>query len=83
MKDIYNADEFGLFYKYMTNKTCELKSEKCSCGKLSKVDITGVGAVDAVGDKIPMFVIGKTQKPLCFNNVNFLPCQYQHQETKS
>ena len=34
LKDIYNADEFGQmydkFYKFMTNKTCQLKSEKCS-----------------------------------------------------
>ena len=38
LNDIYNADESGLFYKYMTNKTCQFKSEKCSGGKLGKVN---------------------------------------------
>ena len=72
LKDIYNADEFGLFYICMTNKTCQLKSEKCSGGKLSKVRITGMAAANAVGDKIPIFVIGKTHKPRCFKNVKLL-----------
>ena len=31
--DIYNADEFGLFYKALPNKTLHLKDEKCSGGE--------------------------------------------------
>ena len=60
LKDIYNADEFGLFYKCVINKTYQLKSEKCSGGKLSKIRITGMAAANPVGDKIPVFVIGKS-----------------------
>ena len=41
LKDTYNADEFGWFYEYFPNKTYQLKSEKCSIGKLSKKRITG------------------------------------------
>ena len=41
LKVIYNADEFGLFYKFLPNKTYQVKSEKCSGGKLSKICITG------------------------------------------
>ena len=80
LKEIYNADEFGLFYKCVINKTYQLKSEKCSGGKLSKIRITGMAAANAVGDKIPMFVIGKSQKPRCFKNVKFLPCRYRNQK---
>ena len=36
LKDIYNADKFGLFYKCMTKKTCQHKSEKCSGGKVKQ-----------------------------------------------
>ena len=46
-------------------------------GKL--VCITSIAAADTVGDKIPMFVIRKSQKPSCIKNVNFLPCRYWHQ----
>ena len=75
LKDIYNTDEFELFYKCMTKKTCQLKSEKCSGEKLSKVRITSMAAANAVGDKIPIYVIGKVQKPSCFKSVKFLPCR--------
>ena len=61
-KDIYNNDKFGLFYKCMTNKTCQLKSTKCLGGKLRKVRITGKAAANALANKITMFVIGKAQK---------------------
>ena len=50
LKDIYNSDEFRLFYKCMTNKTCQSKSEKCSGRKLSKVCVTDMASVNAVGD---------------------------------
>ena len=46
-------------------------------GKL--VRITSIAAADAVRDKIPMFVIRKSQKPSCIKNVKFLPWRYWHQ----
>ena len=57
LKDIYNADEFGLFYQCVPNKTYQLKSEKYSGGKLSKVRITDMASANAAGDKLPMSVI--------------------------
>ena len=80
LKDIYNADELGQFYQCVPNKTYQLKSDKCLGGKLSKVRIIGMASANAAGDKLPMFVIGKTRKPRCFNNVKFLPCRYRHQK---
>ena len=79
LKNIYNAEEFGLFYQCIPNKTYQLKSEKCSGGKLSKIRITGLAAANALGEKLPMFVIGKAKKPRCFNNIRFLPCRYRNQ----
>ena len=49
--------------------------------KLSKVRVTGMRAVNAVGDKILMSVIGKAQNPRCFKNVKFLPCRYRHKKS--
>ena len=42
LKDIYNADGFGLFYQGLSKKTLHLKSEKCSDGKYSKLRLTGM-----------------------------------------
>ena len=32
------------------------------------------------GDKLPMFIIGKSQKPRCFKNIKTLPCRYRGQK---
>ena len=63
LEDIFNADKFGLFYQCLPNKTLHLKSEQCSGGKNSKIRITGLAAANSVGDKLPMFVIGKSNAP--------------------
>ena len=81
LEDIFNADEFGLFYQCLPNKTLHLKSGKCSKGgKNSKIRITGLAAANCVGDKLPMFVIGKSRAPRCFKNVTSLPCRYRSQK---
>ena len=48
LKDIYNADEFGLFYQELPDKSLDYKDERCSGGKYSKVRLTGL----AVGNVI-------------------------------
>ena len=79
LKDSYNADEIGRFYQYLPNKTYQLQSEKHYGGKLSKISITGMAAANAMGNKLPMFAIGKAKNPPCFKNVKFLPCRYRNQ----
>ena len=81
LEDIFNADEFGLFYQCLPNETLHLKSEKCSGGKSSKIRITGLAAANSVGGKLPMFVIVcKSKAPRCFKNVTSLPCRYRSQK---
>ena len=67
--DIYNAYEFGLFYQALPKKTLHLKDEKCTGGKHSKIRLTGIAATNMNGDKLPMFVIGRSNKPRCFKGV--------------
>ena len=81
LEDIFNADEFGLVYQCLPNKALHLKSEKCLGGKNSKIRITGLAAANSVGEKLPMFVIGKSKAPRCFKNVTSLPCRYRSQKT--
>ena len=40
LEDIFNADEFGLFYQCLPDKACHLKREKCSGGNKSKERVT-------------------------------------------
>ena len=80
LEDIFNADEFVLLCQYLPHKTLHLKSEKCSGGKNSKIRITGLAAANSVGDKRPMFVIGKKKAPRCFKNVTSLRCRHRSQK---
>ncbi|XP_065681432.1 tigger transposable element-derived protein 2-like [Hydra vulgaris] len=79
LENIFNADEFGLFYKCLPNKTYHLSQEKCFWGKNSKVRLTGIAAGSATGEKLPMFVIGKSKNPRCFKHIKQLPCTYKNQ----
>ena len=54
-----------IFFSIFPNKSFQLKSEMCSGGNHSKIRITGLAASNATGEKLPMFVIGKTKNPRC------------------
>lgn len=72
--EIFNADETGLFYKLMPDKTLKFKDENCSGGKLSK-DVM-VAANMSGTEKKKLLIIGKSQKPRCFRSVKSLPVDY-------
>ena len=59
LSQIYNAGEFGLFYRTQPEKSLHLKDERCVSGKRSKLRLTGLASANAAGEKLPMFVIGK------------------------
>ena len=80
LKDIFNADEFGLFYEALPLKSLHFRGKRCSGGKHNKVRLTGMAAFDAFGEKIPMFVIGKSDSPRCFKHVRDLSCRYRSQK---
>ena len=80
LKDIFNADEFGLFYEALPSKSLHFRGKRCSGGKHSKVRLTGMAASNALGEKIPMFVIGKSANPICFKHVCNIPCRYRSQK---
>ena len=80
LSQIYNADEFGLFYCAQPNKSLHLKNENCVGGKHSKLRLTGLTAADAVGEKLSLFIIGKSKKPQCLKHIKHLPCRYRSQK---
>ena len=51
-----------------------------SGGKNSKIRLTGMAAGNAIGEKLPMFVIGKSKNPRCFKHIKNLPCKYKSQK---
>ena len=80
LKDIFNADEIGLFYEALPSKSLHIRGKRCSGGKHSKVQLTGMAASNALGEKIPIFSIGKSASPRCLKYVRNLPWRYRSQK---
>ena len=80
LKNIFNADEFGLFYEALPLQSLHLQGKRCSDGKHSKVQLTRMAASNALSEKTPIFVIGKSANPRCFKHVHNLPCRYRSQK---
>ena len=76
LKDIYNSNELGFFYQALPDKSLHYKVERCSGGKHSKVRLTRPTAGNATGEKLPLFMIGKSAKLCCFSGVKSLSCRY-------
>ncbi|XP_072155736.1 tigger transposable element-derived protein 6-like [Bemisia tabaci] len=75
--NVFNADETGLFFKCMPDKTLTFKEEKCHGGKHSKERITVLLAVNSTGTyKVKPLILGKSKKPRCFAGCKSLPTDY-------
>lgn len=78
-EQLYNADESGLFYKMLPDKTYVAACEKTAPGrKIKKERITILMCANANGtNKIKPLVIGKAAKPRCFNEFDS-PLEYDN-----
>ena len=75
--DIINADESGLFYKLLHNKSLVLKGDSCHGEKRSKEQLTILPCANMTGaEQLPILVIGKAGKPRCFKDVKSPPTPY-------
>ena len=73
---VFNMDETGLFHKLMPDQT--LSSARSERGaKRSKERVTAVVCSSADGVSMPLWVIGKSAKPLALRNVKQLPVVYR------
>ena len=82
-EQIYNADESGLMWRGLPEKTLAHRDEKSAPGhKKAKERLAVLFAVNSTGcHKMHPLIIGKSRKPRCFNhlNMNNLPAHYTSQ----
>jgi hypothetical protein len=67
LRDVYNCDETGLFFRGLPDKTLAERGEQCKGGKLAKQRVTILFTASAEGEKEPPFVIWSSMMPRCFN----------------
>ena len=82
LDNIYNADETGFYTKSLPKRTFVLHQEKEAAGfKESKKRVTLMNCANATGThKLPLLLIGKSQRPRCLKNVTKLPLIYKNQK---
>uniref|UniRef100_A0A914XU35 HTH CENPB-type domain-containing protein n=1 Tax=Plectus sambesii TaxID=2011161 RepID=A0A914XU35_9BILA len=81
-RDIYNADETGLFYKALPKGTFAVRGDKPTAGKQQKEKAAEKARLMALllcnqdGSDKQVFVVGKAAKPRCFANIRRPPLPY-------
>ncbi len=77
-RDVFNADETGLFFKCLPDRTFTTNHDDCFDGKRSKERITLLFAANMEGsEKVKPLLIGKSAKPRCFKGVKSFPLEYK------
>ena len=64
----------------LLNKSLNLRNKNCVGGKYNKLCLTGVAASNAIGENLPIFVIGASKSPHFFKEVKHLPCRHRNQK---
>ena len=76
-RNIYNADETGIYYRELPDGTLTFTSDTLSGSKRVRDRVTALVAVNMDGtDKRPLFIIGKSKQPRCFRGIPQLPTPY-------
>lgn len=72
-RNIFNADETGLFFKQLPSRTLAAKHDMCAGGKLSKERLTVLLACNSIGEKLRPMVIEKAKCPRAFREARITP----------
>ena len=78
--DVFNADEMGLYWRLLPDRTHSVDREACSGGKKSKERVTILTCTNMTGsEKCPLLtiIIGKFKNSRCFHGISCLPTSYK------
>ena len=67
LRDIYNCDKTGLFYKAVPDSS--LSTKQLPGYKIKKDRITAIHTYSAAGERMKIWFIGKSQNPRYFKNI--------------
>ena len=76
-RDIYNADETGIYFRVVPHGFLCFSTDKLSGRKKAKERVTVLVCANMDGsDKWPLLIIGKSNQARCFRRVPTLPTPY-------
>ena len=65
VKDIFNLDETGVFYRPLPDRTLTVPAKDCHGGKRSKDHLIAVLCYSMTGEMLQPLIIGKAENPRC------------------
>ena len=80
MKFTTQINLFFFFLFFFSIQPENLRFDACVGGKHTKIRLTGLATVNAMGNKLEMFVIGKSRNPCSFVGAKHLPCKYRNKK---
>ncbi len=66
LKNVFNMDEMGFFFRVLPDSTLSHVKQSCKGGKQGKDRIIVVLTCSAMGEKLPPWIIGKSKNPKAF-----------------
>ncbi|KAA6375526.1 MAG: putative tigger transposable element-derived protein 4 [Streblomastix strix] len=79
-EDIFNMDEFALFFQWAMRNTIKEKGQEIKGTKISKKRINGLTGASITGEKLPLAIIGLSEHPRSFTGHKVQPFQYYSQK---
>lgn len=76
-KTFFNADETGLYFRALPQKSMTIKNNRKEGCKKAKERITILLGASALGEKLKPLVVGKSKSPHCFKSSKNLPVTYR------
>lgn len=77
-RDVFNANEIGMYFKCLPTHTRAFENEKCHSGENSEERVTLLLAANMDGsEKLKPLMIGKFAQPRCFKNTKSFPLLYR------
>lgn len=70
LADVWNCDETGLFFRGLPDHTLAQRGAQCKGGKQAKERLTVLLFCSATGEKFKLLVIGKSENPRAFKNID-------------
>ena len=63
---IYNCDETGIFFRTLPDRSLVAPGDDRKSSKIAKERFTALCTVTATGEKLPLFIIGRSKQPRDF-----------------
>ena len=80
-ENIWNADEFALFWRMQPNKSYVANGEVFKFGKQSRERVTGFVCANMLGEKADLTIICKSENPRNIQMIKKLPVSYFSNKT--